>query len=85
MQGVKYRILQCVWYGTKKLAGTACKSLLRPPVMKACKGPPCTLEGKRLFLKTNAGCQGILHIHEKDIGKEILIQTLYKLETFSSQ
>ncbi|KAJ3649041.1 hypothetical protein Zmor_020803 [Zophobas morio] len=41
MQGVKYRILQCVWYGTKKPAGTACKDLPRPPVMKSCKGSPC--------------------------------------------
>ncbi|XP_018562984.1 protein madd-4 isoform X1 [Anoplophora glabripennis] len=44
MQGVKYRILQCVWYGTKKLAGTACKNLIRPPVMKTCKGHSCTHE-----------------------------------------
>ncbi|XP_015837335.1 protein madd-4 isoform X3 [Tribolium castaneum] len=42
MQGFKYRILQCVWYGTKKPAGTACKDLPRPPVMKTCKGPPCS-------------------------------------------
>ncbi|KAK9728284.1 ADAMTS cysteine-rich domain [Popillia japonica] len=41
-QGVKYRILQCVWYGTKKPAGMACKDKPRPPVMKSCKGPPCT-------------------------------------------
>jgi hypothetical protein len=46
MQGVKYRILQCVWYGTKKPAGTACKNLPRPPVMKSCKGSPCSLSGK---------------------------------------
>uniref|UniRef100_A0A182UGB1 Uncharacterized protein n=1 Tax=Anopheles melas TaxID=34690 RepID=A0A182UGB1_9DIPT len=40
-QGIKYRILQCVWYGTKKPAGNACRELPRPAVMKVCKGPPC--------------------------------------------
>ncbi|XP_035916170.1 protein madd-4 isoform X6 [Anopheles stephensi] len=40
-QGIKYRILQCVWYGTKKAAGNACRELPRPAVMKVCKGPPC--------------------------------------------
>ncbi|KAJ8963234.1 hypothetical protein NQ318_018700 [Aromia moschata] len=28
----------------KKSAGTACKDLIRPPVMKSCKGPPCITE-----------------------------------------
>ncbi|XP_074000161.1 ADAMTS-like no long nerve cord isoform X2 [Rhodnius prolixus] len=41
-QGVKYRILQCVWFGTKKAAGNACRDIPRPAVMKMCKGPPCT-------------------------------------------
>ncbi|KAL9706466.1 hypothetical protein quinque_009984 [Culex quinquefasciatus] len=40
-QGIKYRILQCVWFGTKKPAGNACKDQPRPAVMKVCKGPPC--------------------------------------------
>ncbi|XP_034935882.1 protein madd-4, partial [Chelonus insularis] len=39
--GIKYRILQCVWFGTKKPAGNACRDILRPPVMKFCQGPPC--------------------------------------------
>ncbi|XP_029038021.2 protein madd-4 isoform X3 [Osmia bicornis bicornis] len=39
--GIKYRILQCVWYGTKKPAGNACRDIPRPPVMKTCRGPPC--------------------------------------------
>ncbi|XP_059474389.1 protein madd-4 isoform X5 [Neocloeon triangulifer] len=39
--GTKYRILQCVWYGTKKPAGNACRDQPRPSVMKMCKGPPC--------------------------------------------
>lgn len=43
--GVKYRILQCVWYGTKKPAGTACRDQPRPAVMRTCRGLPCS-EGK---------------------------------------
>lgn len=39
--GIKYRILQCVWYGTKKPAGNACRDIPRPPVMKTCRGPAC--------------------------------------------
>ncbi|XP_020298368.1 ADAMTS-like protein 1 isoform X2 [Pseudomyrmex gracilis] len=39
--GIKYRILQCVWYGTKKPAGNACRDISRPSVMKTCRGPPC--------------------------------------------
>ncbi|XP_054277879.1 protein madd-4-like [Macrosteles quadrilineatus] len=45
-QGVKYRILQCVWYGTKKPAGNACRDQPRPSVMKICKGPPCSSAGE---------------------------------------
>ncbi|XP_074042343.1 ADAMTS-like no long nerve cord isoform X3 [Leptinotarsa decemlineata] len=41
-KGLKFRIIQCVWYGTKKAAGTACKDMPRPPVTKDCIGPPCT-------------------------------------------
>ncbi|KAF4520753.1 hypothetical protein B566_EDAN007382 [Ephemera danica] len=40
-QGIKYRILQCVWFGTKRPAGNACRDQPRPAVMKVCKGPPC--------------------------------------------
>ncbi|XP_046398762.1 ADAMTS-like protein 1 isoform X4 [Ischnura elegans] len=40
-QGIKYRILQCVWFGTKKPAGNACRDQPRPSVMKVCKGRPC--------------------------------------------
>ncbi|XP_053596923.1 protein madd-4 [Microplitis demolitor] len=39
--GIKYRILQCVWFGTKKPAGNACRDISRPPVMKICKGSLC--------------------------------------------
>lgn len=49
--GIKYRILQCVWYGTKKPAGNACRDIPRPPVMKTCKGQPCQrTSGKRSSL-----------------------------------
>jgi len=41
-EGIKYRILQCVWFGTKKPAGNECRDQTRPSVMKICKGPPCT-------------------------------------------
>lgn len=40
-QGVKYRILQCVWHGTTRPAGNGCKDLPRPAVMKVCKGHRC--------------------------------------------
>ncbi|XP_076379649.1 ADAMTS-like no long nerve cord isoform X2 [Megalopta genalis] len=40
--GIKYRILRCVWFGTKKPAGNACRDIPRPPVMKTCKSPPCS-------------------------------------------
>ncbi|XP_050540146.1 ADAMTS-like protein 1 isoform X3 [Daktulosphaira vitifoliae] len=41
--GLRYRILQCVWFGTNKPAGTACRDQPRPPVMKTCTGQPCQL------------------------------------------
>ncbi|KAK6643498.1 hypothetical protein RUM43_005008 [Polyplax serrata] len=47
-EGIKYRILQCVWYGTKKPAGNACRDQPRPSVMKICKGPPCVVGRRRL-------------------------------------
>ncbi|XP_076658795.1 ADAMTS-like no long nerve cord isoform X2 [Halictus rubicundus] len=39
--GMKYRILQCVWFGTKKPAGNACRDIPRPTVMKSCKSAQC--------------------------------------------
>ncbi|KAF5289701.1 hypothetical protein FQR65_LT11755, partial [Abscondita terminalis] len=47
VHGVKYRILQCVWFGTKRPAGTTCQDQIRPPVMKSCKGPPCSIENNQ--------------------------------------
>ncbi|XP_057670179.1 protein madd-4 isoform X2 [Diorhabda carinulata] len=41
-KGLKYRIIQCVWYGTKKSAGDACKGLPRPQIIKPCVGIPCS-------------------------------------------
>ncbi|CAH0552032.1 unnamed protein product [Brassicogethes aeneus] len=49
MKGVKYRTLRCLWNGTKKPAGTACKNIKRPPIMKICTGPQCsTMENRCL-------------------------------------
>ncbi|XP_055908758.1 protein madd-4-like isoform X2 [Eupeodes corollae] len=45
-QGLKYRILQCVWYGTRRPAGYECKHQPRPAVMKVCKSPPCSTKAR---------------------------------------
>ncbi|XP_017154493.1 protein madd-4 isoform X1 [Drosophila miranda] len=43
-QGIKYRILQCVWYGSRRPAGNVCKHQPRPAVMKVCKSPACQVK-----------------------------------------
>lgn len=40
-QGYRTRLLQCVWNGTKRAAGNACRELPRPEVVRWCDGPPC--------------------------------------------
>ncbi|XP_066139353.1 protein madd-4 isoform X1 [Euwallacea fornicatus] len=40
--GDKYRTFHCVWYGTKKPAGDACKNVPKPLKSKPCRGPPCS-------------------------------------------
>nr|XP_045583592.1 protein madd-4-like isoform X7 [Procambarus clarkii] len=40
-QGYRTRLLQCVWNGTKKAAGNACRELPRPEVVRWCDGEPC--------------------------------------------
>lgn len=45
-KGTRYRLLQCVWYGTRKSAGNACNNQPRPAVMKPCSGPPCVVDRK---------------------------------------
>ncbi|XP_045120814.1 protein madd-4-like isoform X4 [Portunus trituberculatus] len=40
-QGYRTRLLQCVWNGTKKAAGNACRELPRPEVVRWCNGDPC--------------------------------------------
>lgn len=40
-QGFQTRTLQCVWYGTNKLAKNACQNLPRPTVIIPCERPPC--------------------------------------------
>ncbi|XP_025832890.1 protein madd-4 isoform X3 [Agrilus planipennis] len=39
--GFKYRIIHCVWIGTKRIAGNVCNNQKRPSVIKKCKGSPC--------------------------------------------
>lgn len=39
--GFQTRILQCVWYGTKRPAGNSCRDQPRPSVTKPCNGQPC--------------------------------------------
>lgn len=40
-QGVKYRRVRCVWYGTNRQAVNGCRNEPRPAIIKDCKGPPC--------------------------------------------
>ncbi|XP_064554232.1 protein madd-4 isoform X4 [Drosophila montana] len=51
-QGIKFRILQCVWYGSRRPAGNVCKHQPRPAVMKVCKSAPC--QSKMI---TSTGCR----------------------------
>ncbi|XP_031344592.1 protein madd-4 isoform X2 [Photinus pyralis] len=46
-RSVKYRVLQCVWQGTKRSAGSACHNQDRPPVTKSCVGPPCIFKNSK--------------------------------------
>uniref|UniRef100_T1J768 Ig-like domain-containing protein n=1 Tax=Strigamia maritima TaxID=126957 RepID=T1J768_STRMM len=39
--GFRSRIVQCVWVGTKKAAGNACRDTPRPSVVRPCRGPVC--------------------------------------------
>lgn len=49
-EGIKYRMVQCVWPQTSRPAnGGACRHLGRPPQTKPCKGPPCPEENGKLF------------------------------------
>ncbi|GBN75315.1 hypothetical protein AVEN_142936-1, partial [Araneus ventricosus] len=47
-QGFQSRILQCVWYGSSRPAGNACRDQQRPIVMRPCKGPPCQSSERQL-------------------------------------
>ncbi|KAH8298083.1 hypothetical protein KR018_006251 [Drosophila ironensis] len=68
-QGIKYRILQCVWYGSRRPAGNVCKHLPRPPVMKVCKSPPCQAKFKSPNCRDssrycrNARAMGLCRLH----------------------
>ncbi|XP_075149272.1 ADAMTS-like no long nerve cord [Haematobia irritans] len=58
-QGIKYRILQCVWYGTRRPAGNACKHQNRPAVMKVCKSPPCYAKAIERCKDTSRYCRNV--------------------------
>lgn len=49
-KGTRFRLLKCVWYGTRKPAGNACNNQPRPAVMKPCSGPPCSVVDRELSL-----------------------------------
>ncbi|XP_031629319.1 protein madd-4 isoform X3 [Contarinia nasturtii] len=40
-QGVKYRTVKCVWYGSNRRAINGCRDTPMPAMKKECKGPPC--------------------------------------------
>ncbi|XP_017473615.1 PREDICTED: uncharacterized protein LOC108364444 isoform X2 [Rhagoletis zephyria] len=58
-QGIKYRILQCVWYGTRRPAGNACRHQPRPAVMKVCKSPPCYTKSFDQCKDTSRYCRNV--------------------------
>uniref|UniRef100_A0A1A9ZFE6 PLAC domain-containing protein n=1 Tax=Glossina pallidipes TaxID=7398 RepID=A0A1A9ZFE6_GLOPL len=58
-QGIKYRILQCVWYGTRRPAGNACKHQPRPAVMKVCRSPPCYAKTLQQCKDTSRYCRNV--------------------------
>ncbi|XP_037882700.1 protein madd-4 isoform X2 [Glossina fuscipes] len=58
-QGIKYRILQCVWYGTRRPAGNACKHQPRPAVMKVCRSPPCYTKTLQQCKDTSRYCRNV--------------------------
>ncbi|XP_023209875.1 ADAMTS-like protein 1 isoform X1 [Centruroides sculpturatus] len=47
-QGFQTRILQCVWYGTRRPAGNACRAQPRPTVLRFCKRPQCPPSERRV-------------------------------------
>lgn len=47
-QGFQTRILQCVWFGTRRPAGNACRSQPRPTVLRSCKKPQCPPSERRV-------------------------------------
>ncbi|KFB37635.1 AGAP007792-PA-like protein [Anopheles sinensis] len=73
-QGIKYRILQCVWYGTKKPAGNACRDQPRPAVMKVCKGPPCIANHCTVTSNSVARLVGLIFITEQRATSRALVR-----------
>ncbi|XP_051175051.1 protein madd-4 isoform X3 [Leptopilina boulardi] len=74
--GIKYRILQCVWFGTKKPAGNACRDLSRPPVMKTCRGPTC--------LRSPEDCKDLSQLCNRVKTMNMCQEPLYKKQCCSS-
>lgn len=44
--GFQSRLVQCVWFGTKKIAKSACRDKPRPINVRPCRGPPCPRTSK---------------------------------------
>ncbi|XP_043469323.1 protein madd-4 isoform X2 [Leptopilina heterotoma] len=74
--GIKYRILQCVWFGTKKPAGNACRDLSRPPVMKTCRGSPC--------VRSPEDCKDLSQLCNRVKTMNMCQEPLYKKQCCSS-
>ncbi|KAH8286812.1 hypothetical protein KR044_003966, partial [Drosophila immigrans] len=64
-QGVKFRTLQCVWYGTQRPAGNVCKHQPRPVVMKMCKNRQCQVKSCRDTFRhcRNAQAMGLCRLN----------------------
>ncbi|KAG8181971.1 hypothetical protein JTE90_026909 [Oedothorax gibbosus] len=46
--GFQSRILQCVWFGSTRPAGNACRDQQRPIVLRPCTGRPCPSSDRQL-------------------------------------
>ncbi|XP_067620933.1 protein madd-4-like isoform X2 [Eurosta solidaginis] len=82
--GIKYRILQCVWYGTRRPAGNACRHQPRPAVMKVCKSPPCYASALGQCRDTSRYCRNVhsmglcrLHRYQEKCCKSCQVNAYY--------
>uniref|UniRef100_A0A8D8UTP4 ADAMTS-like protein 1 n=1 Tax=Cacopsylla melanoneura TaxID=428564 RepID=A0A8D8UTP4_9HEMI len=67
--GIKYRILQCVWYGTRRAAGNACRDLTRPSVMRVCRGGACTVPNNSKCEDLSKYCQNVRKMNLCKLGR----------------